>query len=169
MDSEFNITWGPNHVILPPNSDKSVRDAIYDILKRKDRPMRMDEIFRTFRQDYSGKRMEKSTAIRSNVLLHKDVFISFGRTSTYGLREWEASHDNIRGGTIRKIVAEFLRKFEDPQHINDITDFVNKYRTTKARSVLTNLKLQVKKDFMFFKNGYVGLLSNRVKNRGGKS
>ena len=169
MDSEFNITWGPNHVILPPNSSRSVRDAIYDILKRKDRPMKMDEIFRTFRRDYSGKRMEKSTAIRSNVLLHKDVFISFGRTSTYGLREWETSHDNIRGGTIRKIVAEFLIKFEEPQHINDITVFVNKYRTTKARSVLTNLKLQVKKDFVFFKAGYVGLLSKHAKKRSGKS
>ena len=38
----------------------------------------------------------------------KRGFISFGRTSTYGLKEWEEKEKDIRGGTIRDITEEFL-------------------------------------------------------------
>jgi len=88
----------------------------------------------------------------------KTGFVPFGRTSVYGLKVWEEVKD-IRGGTIRDIAEEFLMKHSEPKHIDEITDFVNKYRNTNAKNIYANLSMEENNRFEFFKGLMVGLKS----------
>lgn len=84
--------------------------------------------------------------------------IYFGRSSTYGLKIWE-NERTIKGGTIREITEEFLLDQSEPKHIDEITDYVNKYRETNAKSIHANLKMEAHCRFVFFKGQLVGLKS----------
>jgi len=81
-----------------------------------------------------------------------------GRTSTYGLRKWENA-GLYKGGTIRKIVKEYLENWNIPKHINDITHHVLQFRDTNSYSILQNVKLMNtdKSPFVFYRGGMIGL------------
>lgn len=95
--------------------------------------------------------------IRSCVINHNDVFISFGRNSSYGLKKWELEA-NIKGGTIRNIVKEYLESHNKEAHISSITKYVNKFRNTNSDNINTNLRLDESNTFYFKPGGFVGLV-----------
>ena len=89
---------------------------------------------------------------------HKERFVYFGRSSTYGLKKWENELDNFKGGTIRKIAHEYLNAYSSPKHISEISNYILKYRSNSTEySILQNLKLEENGNFIFFINGYIGL------------
>lgn len=96
-------------------------------------------------------------SLRSTMNRHKNIFIHFGRDSRYGLKSWENEYDNIKGGTIRDIVEEFLLGKDSPQHIAIILEHVNKYRDTNEDNIIGNLKLDESKTFLFFEGRFIGL------------
>ena len=80
----------------------------------------------------------------------KDKFIFFGRSSTYGLKEWENKKGNIKGGTIRELVIQFLQKKPgEIIHIDEIANYVIQFRDTSPSKILANLKLDAKGRFLF--------------------
>ena len=98
--------------------------------------------------------------VRSAVTGKRDLFIYFGRTSTYGLRKWEAEFESIKGGTIRSIVAEILLPLRVPLHVDEITGQVRRYRkNTNAKSIAVNISLDRSGTFTIFGNSYIGLNS----------
>ncbi|MBK9764931.1 MAG: hypothetical protein IPO87_16675 [Flavobacteriales bacterium] len=104
-------------------------------------------------------------AVRAVVVKAPTRFISFGRTSTYGLRTWEKERKEIKGGTIRSIVEDLLEKSDVPLHINHLTNAVRQYRpTTNASSIRTNLHLVEGGTFTFIRGGFIGLSSKTYLN-----
>jgi hypothetical protein len=78
------------------------------------------------------------------------------------LKKWDYEKENIKGGTIRSIVQEFLENHSTPVHIKKITEFVLKYRPeSNSGSIITNLKLDKHDIFVFFNDSYVGLESKK--------
>jgi hypothetical protein len=49
----------------------------------------------------------------------------------------------------------------EPKHIDEITDFVNRYRDTNAKNIYANLQMEENKRFVFFKGLMIGLKSKK--------
>jgi len=100
----------------------------------------------------------KDTSVRGILNKEKNLFIYRGRSSTYGLRKWENEKENVKGGTIRDIVEEFLTSENTPKHISEILDYVLQYRPdTNEKSVLSNIKVEESNTFCFYSGVFVGL------------
>jgi hypothetical protein len=89
----------------------------------------------------------------------KDLFIAIGRSSTFGLKKWEVTNDNLKGGTIKTIVEEYLSDFDEPKHIAEIVQHVNKFRNTNEKNVMTNIEIDQSRRFIVFPGEYIGLSS----------
>jgi len=87
--------------------------------------------------------------------------VPIGKTSVYGLKKWETEIDEFKGGTIRAIAEEFLKGQAEPKHIDEITDYVNRYRNTKPRSVYANLNTDTWKRFVYFCGHLIGLSAKK--------
>ncbi|MGD0712002.1 MAG: hypothetical protein ABR968_12580 [Bacteroidales bacterium] len=162
-EKEFGLQFKNNALLLKQNAALPKYEYIIEVLNKFDRPMHaaelFDEVSKLKADAFSGIDTLRSCCGRY------DEIICFGRTSTYGLKKWETEKAEIKGGTIREIVEQYLRNFNEPKHIDEITEHVNKYRNTNSRSVITNLKLFKKRTdgkpnpFKFFDKGYVGLVN----------
>lgn len=103
------------------------------------------------------------SAVRSAILREKDIFTTVGRSSTYGLKKWEKERKDIRGGTIRDLVEEYLEGEADPKHISEISEYVNKFRQTTLANVKANIELNEER-FKGFSGDYFGLPGKEYKN-----
>jgi hypothetical protein len=88
---------------------------------------------------------------------NKSTFITIGRTSTYGLKIWEKTKPDLKGGTIRDIVKECLESSSVPMHKLEIHAYVQKYRNTTCHSMVTNLRMNGEINFVFFGDVFIGL------------
>ena len=158
VQREFGFVINSNNIILPRNSVKQVFEFAHEALIKIGKPAHVSELTHEIKKINPGFNSSENS-LKATMGRHKDIFIHFGRSSTFGLKIWEKSHPNIKGGTIRDIVEEFLNHYDEPCHISAVTNHVNKYRRTDLRSVLTNLKIAGITRFIFFKNNYVGLTS----------
>ncbi|HMQ75292.1 MAG TPA: hypothetical protein PKE21_14285 [Flavobacteriales bacterium] len=145
-------TW-----VLPPNAEQALADMLEAVLQDLNEPRHVDEILSAWHRHYPERPITRS-AIQSMVRHHRTRFFSIGRTSTYGLRRWEAERRSVKGGTIRNIVAEFLADHATPVHLAVIEEHVRHYRPgTHATSIRHNLKLDTHGRFQFIGGGYIGL------------
>src|SRR5690606_1453685 len=101
---------------------------------------------------------KSADALRGSLQKKNTELIYFGRNSTYGLEVWEYEKENIKGGTIRSIVFDYLSNKDTPVHFSEITELVLKYRPkSNDKSIYNNLRIDESETFIFFKNSYVGL------------
>jgi hypothetical protein len=159
--SEFSVILdSDNNIIFKRNTLKPIPEFIVEILEQEQRPLNLNEIFEILNFKYPGL-CKSPTALRGSALRESNKrLIYFGRTSTYGLKEWESKYDDIKGGTIRDLAEEYLLQFDEPKHINDITEYVLKYRKdTNAKSIHYNLRAEDNSRFKFYRHWYVGLES----------
>ncbi|MDB5056435.1 MAG: hypothetical protein JWM44_4485 [Bacilli bacterium] len=156
--NEFNfIPDNEGYLVFEHNSRLNIGQYCYKILKESSKQMTVEEIANVMRVKYPEVKINEFS-VRSGLLSKKDLFISFGRTSTYALREWEIEKENIRGGTIRDIVYEFLLTEDSPKHISDIWKHVEVFRgSTYARSILDNIKADESTRFRFMEGSFIGL------------
>jgi hypothetical protein len=143
------------------NKKRPVTEYVIDILKAKNKPMTVYEILDILNKTAPG--LAKNAVALRWYCRRDERFIFFGRSSIYGLKEWEKKM-NIRGGTIREIVEEYLINKSGPRHISEITEYVNKYRNTHERNVYLNLKLDKSGRFIIYPENFIGLMSS-VKNQ----
>ncbi len=139
------------------NKPKHVGEYAIDALERLGTPSRLEEIYNLIEKTCPG--VTKSQGALRGSLQRTPEIIYFGRSSTYGLKKWE--NENIRGGTIKDIVEEYLKYSDTPIHLSEVVDYVNKFRNTTIKNLSTNLKLGNQNRFCFFENSYVGL-TNKV-------
>lgn len=158
IEREFELKLTNGQIHIPRNATKLVFEYAEEALGKIGKPAHISEIISQILQDYPDFDPSE-TGLKASMSHKKDLFIFFGRTSTFGLKSWEKKYKNIKGGTIRDIVEEFLEEYDQPCHITAIVEYVNKYRKTDEASVITNLKLTKVKRFVFFKDAYVGLVS----------
>lgn len=157
LEKEFAVQLNTNKLItLHRTSHKKYSDYMYDALLAIGHPAASEEIFRYCAEHFPGVIISESTVRRA--CLRNDKITSVGRSSIYALKIWEVETDNFKGGTILKIVEEFLQEFNEPQHISIIEKHVKKYRPeTNSKNIWNNLRVDPKKTFTFFKNSFIGL------------
>ncbi len=157
---EFNLIIDTdNNIIFNRNTIKILPEYIVEIIEQAGQPLHISQIYNILAEKYPDAKKTKSiSSLRGSVLMSDEIFC-ISRTSTYGLKKHKNIYKNVKGGTIREIVSEFLEQYEEPKHISVITDYVNKYRNTKEYSILSNLKLDKKNRYCFFPKSHVGLTS----------
>ena len=160
--SEFELLVdSTGYIYFERTTKKQVHEYCYEVLEEASEPMTIDQIANSV----SDKFPDFNTTIdslRGSLNREKELFIYFGRTSTYGLRKWESEKENLKGGTIRDIVEEYLLKEDSPKHISEIVEYVIQFRPdTNEKSVLSNIKVDESKRFHFFKKAFVGLVSKK--------
>jgi hypothetical protein len=137
------------------NTRKRAYEYVFEILDHSNRLMAAEEILEEIIKKYPELEINEQN-VRS-CLREKELFIYIGRTSTYGLKKWEQEQENLKGGTIRDIVEEYLKVEESPKHIAEVIDYVLKYRDTNEKNVLSNIKLEENDRFIFYEGGFIGI------------
>jgi hypothetical protein len=116
---------------------QTIRDRIYLILKKKQRPMHFREISDSINDAGLGKRLALVPTVH-NELIKDQRFILVGR-GMYGLQE-----HGYQPGMARDVIARILKK-QGPLSSEDIVLAVQKERFFKPNTVIANL--QNKKNF----------------------
>jgi len=151
LDDEEKITF-------ERNTFKTLPEYAYEALEILGKPSHIDEInkqIKILKPDYNN-------TIKNTTLKREFGFVPYGRASIFGLKKWDYEKENIKGGTIRSIVQEFLENHSAPVHIKKITEFVLKYRPeSNSSSIRSNLMLDEHNTFIFFKDSFVGLKSKK--------
>jgi len=147
------------NIVFQRNVKKPIFEYAYEILKEAQEPLNIKEIYKRLVEKYPN--YETTTNSISGAMRKNHGFIYFGRTSTFGLKIWEEKYSNIKGGTIRDIVEEFLNEYSEPKHIDEITEYVCKYRDTNAKNIYSNIRMEKNNRFLFFENSFVGLKSKQ--------
>ncbi|MBP6979240.1 MAG: sigma factor-like helix-turn-helix DNA-binding protein [Bacteroidales bacterium] len=151
-----------NQLVFSRNTLVKLSEYIIDILEKNGKPMQLRDIHQQLLV-ITPKTPHNIESLRSSIL-SIDKIIAIGKTSTYSLKKWT----EVKTGTIKELVTEYLSEFNEPRHISDVTNFVVQYRDTSDKNILSNLKLDRTNTFIFFRKGYIGLRSKKYKRLSGK-
>jgi hypothetical protein len=156
--NEFELVVNSDgYLTFERNTFKQLHEYCFDILNEFSKPMSVEEIETVLNEKYPEIK-KTSDSIRGSLIREKELFICFGRTSTYALKRWEVEKVNLKGGTIRDIVEEYLHTQDTPKHISEILNYVLKYRPdTNEKSVLSNIKSEKSNKFTFYSGNFFGL------------
>ena len=156
LKEEFGLQVEGDHIIIPRNTYKQINEYAYEALEALGVPSYVEEIANKVKVLYPHTNFTHA-GIRSS-LKREYGFVPIGRSSNFGLKKWESTVENFKGGTIRDIVKEFLQQQKRPQSLSQITAYLLQYRpNTNSKSVLTNLKAEASDTFEFFQNSLIGL------------
>lgn len=161
INEEFELYLDlDENLIFKRNTHKQVPEYIIEALEDLNKPSKLSDIYNWISNQYpeatKSKEALRGSCQRSNKIIY------FGRSSTFGLKKWEKTRDDIKGGTIKDIVTELLENSNKPIHITEILEEIHKYRAkTNERNIITNLKLDPNKSFIIFNQKFIGL-SNKV-------
>lgn len=160
---ELKIEITADHQLeIARNTLVKLSEYIIDILTRNGKPMQLYDIHREL-SAITPKTPHNIESLRSSIL-SIDEIVAIGKTSTYSLKKWK----EVKTGTIKELVQEYLSQYTEPRHISDVTDYVVQFRDTSDKNILSNLKLDRSNNFVFFKKGYIGLKSKKYKRLSGK-
>lgn len=156
--NEFELVVNSDgYLTFERNTFKQLHEYCFDILNEFSKPMTIEEIETVLNEKYPEIK-KTSDSIRGSLIREKELFICFGRTSTYALKKWEVEKANLKGGTIRDIVEEYLHAQDAPKHISEILNYVLQYRPdTNEKSVLSNIKSEKSNKFSFYSGNFFGL------------
>lgn len=134
--ASLNGEWGL--VKWPTVNPKNIRDKIYVILKENKKQMHFSEISKKIKTS-DFKRKDVTTQAIHNELIKDPRFVLVGR-GIYALKEW-----GYKKGTVSDVIADILKKANEPLHRDEIVKLVLKNRYVKETTILLNL--QGKKQF----------------------
>ncbi len=151
-----------NQLVIARNTLVKLSEYIIDILLKNGKPMHLNDIHQEL-STITSKTPHNIESLRSSIL-SIDEIVAIGKTSTYSLKKWK----EIKTGTIKELVEEYLSQYSEPRHISDVTNYVVQFRDTSDKNILSNLKLDRTNTFMFFKKGFIGLQTKKYKRLAGK-
>lgn len=155
LDLDENITF-------KRNTKKQVHEYALEALEELGNPSKINLILDKV-LELNPNYVTDEASIRA-AMARRNGFVPIGRKSVFGLKKWEKELDNFKGGTIKDVIIEFLRDKNEPTHISSVLEYLDKFRKNKdAKNVLTNLKLDPKKRFLIYNQGFIGLKINKSK------
>ena len=156
LEREFNIILDLDEcIVFERTKAKTLSEYAEEALEIIGKPSHVFEITNYVKKLYP----EFSKEISGQNLTNRSIFTFFGRSSIYGLLKWEQEKVNIKGGTIKDFVIEYLKNKDEPIHIFELYEEIIKYRSeTYIRSILDNLKAKPGNlKFVFYPLGFIGL------------
>jgi len=138
-------------IVFKRNTLIKLSEYITEILDEFQTPMTLKDIHKELVKR-TNKAPQNIESLRSSIL-SIDNIVAIGKTSTYAMDHW----DNVKTGTIKELVKEYLSNYDEPKHISEIADHITKFRDTNDKNILSNLKLDRSGTFVFFKKSYIGL------------
>lgn len=149
----FDMGLTPEGDVVMHQNSVDVTSELIDILRRRGRPMHLDEIFADFKKRYPGHKYTTPSRLRSYIYQTGRIR-AIGKQSTYGLAEWEGCYY----GNIRDIAYEVLEQADGPMHISVLAEAVRRvFPDTGEESLSNNLKLDTSCRYAAFEGGYFGL------------
>lgn len=148
----FTVEVDLGYVIFPSNCYKTNTFIVEGILREAGRPMAFDEIKEEYQYQYPERDTTESS-LRGAITANRNI-VPIGRSSTYALKEWH--HSEMRGGTIREFVSEYLDALDDPvAPAEDVCEYVMQFRpNTNESSISSNLMQEKNHKFLvLFKDG----------------
>lgn len=123
--------WGLSS--WPEVNPKSIRDKIYVVLKKYNRPMHFSEISDKISSLEANPKKVTTQAVH-NELIKDSRFVLIGR-GIYALDEW-----GYKSGTVADIIKEVLENAKQPLDKNEIIKQVLARRQVKTTTILLNLQ-----------------------------
>ena len=157
---EEELKLGPvveGKILIKKNTPYTLRFVVPKVIEKIGRPITLKELHIKIKREYPQVSCHPNS-IRSACIANPEI-ITFGRSSTYGLKVWESDEkQNIQGGTIRELVFDFLDEIDRPAHLYEIYLHIKRYRkSTYPRSISDNLRAQRDSMFNFYNQNYIGL------------
>lgn len=161
INEEFDIYIDiEDNIVFNKNTAKQVPECAIEALQELGNPSKIENIYEWIEKKYPE--ITKSQEALRGSLQRSNEIIYFGRSSTYGLKKWENEKSNIKGGTIKNLIIDYLEDKDEPVHIYEILDEVHRYReATNAKNIITNLKLDPQKQFIIFNQSFIGLKTKK--------
>lgn len=117
----------------PSVNPKNIRDKIYVILSDNGKPLHFSDIAKAIK-DSDFKRKDVTTQAIHNELIKDKRFVLIGR-GIYALNSWGYSK-----GTVADIIADVLKKANEPLKRDEIVKRVLDSRQVKETTILLNLQ-----------------------------
>jgi hypothetical protein len=131
---------------------EEIFNLLTDFISSKNHPQRSDALVEHLNHNYI-----EISKIQMLALLNR----SQSNINRVGNGLWTISElSNGASGSLREIVAKKLLEYDDPLHISQLLNYIETIRPISERSLLTNLKTDDDKRFIFFNCSFIGL-SNR--------
>ena len=146
-----------NELEFKRNVKQSLSDIAYELLREAGQATKINDLYETLKQRYPN--FDRTASSFRNCFHADHRFVSIGRQSLWGLKEWEYQRDDFLGGTMIEIAEDLLKKSDKPMQISEITKEVRKYRDTDDDRLMRNLRVNTNNRFIFLKNQYIGLAS----------
>ena len=142
----FPVEVDLGYVILPSNSYKTNQFILEEILRAAGHPLTLTEMIEEYMYEYP-ERDANENSLRGAINGNKNI-VPLGRSSTYALKEWH--HSEMRGGTIREFVCEYLDALEEPvAPAEDVCEYVMQFRPdTNEGSISSNLMQEKSHKFL---------------------
>lgn len=151
-----------NELEFKKNVSKTVPDYAYEILKEIGEPSKIDLMYNLLLEKYPD--FDKSKNTFRGCFNADSRFVPLGRQSIWGLKEWEHERDDFLGGTMLEMTEDILKNSDLPLHISEISERISRYRDVDCGNLMSNLKFNNQRGFVFFKKQYVGLESKNYSN-----
>jgi hypothetical protein len=163
LNDEFELYLDlDENLIFKRSTNKQAYEYSYEALEQLGEPSKVEEIYEKILK-LNPNYETNEDKVRSS-LKRTSGFVPIGRKSVFGLKKWENELDNFKGGTIKDIIIDFLQNQEEPTHISSVLKYLDKFRKNKdEKSVIANLKVDPKKRFIIFNQGFIGLKVNKIK------
>ena len=131
-----------------------VHEYAYLVLDGKSEPMHVEDIAKEIKE-LAPETSFPIDSIRNSMVREKEIFYSFSRTSSYGLREWERYDDS----TIRDLIEKILENYSRPLSLKELVKIVNKYpgRNTTDQNINGSIIVDESGRFERFSLGFIGL------------
>ena len=124
-------------------------DTIYNILYKYGDLMTVDNIFTELDKAFPN-RYKSSDSVRALVANDPRICM-IGKAGLVGLLEWK----HVKIGSIRDIIVQFLSKFDEPQPVTKIVEYVQQYRDSTEKSIRSSMGSG--DQFVQFSGGLYGL------------
>lgn len=134
---------------LEGRKEEDPADILYNILKESGDPLVIEELFSQLNLIIPD-RYRSANSLRA--IINRDSRLCLlGVNNMVALSEWE----HVQTGSIRDLIVSFLAKYDSPQHIKDIVEFIQRHRDTTERSISATMGSG--DQFVKFAGGYYGL------------